>query len=167
MAAAMTVDVTKKELSLVAFVFILAGVYVHYFTDWFKSRPIRIEHSIRPNLALLSNRQGERASTSQTAYIVSFALDREYKLTSVKVVAVSEVATNPDARPLWHLISDSKPVPTRGMAYGEPIAGMKPAASGAVPEPLKPNVDYRLLLEAGRRKGQRDFKCVAANLRGR
>jgi hypothetical protein len=158
---------SKKEYFLVAFVVVLFGIYVHYFTDWFTSKPIRIEHSIRPNVFLSSNRRGEAASSSQTAFVVSFVLDREYKLSSLKVVAVSEVATNPVARPLWQLIADAKPTPTRAIAYGERVAGMKPAAAGALPEPLQPNVDYRLLVEAGRRKGQCDFKYVMANVRRR
>jgi hypothetical protein len=158
---------SKKEYFLVVFVVVLFGIYVHYFTDWFTSKPIRIEHSIRPNVLFSSNRRGNTVPASETSFIVSFVLDREYKLTSLKVVAVSEVATNPGARPLWHLIADAKPIPTRAIAYGERVAGMKPAASSAVAEPLQPNVEYRLLIEAGRRRGQHDFKYVRANIRRR
>lgn len=167
MTFAMNVDVSKKELFLAAVVVVLAGVYVHYFTDWFRSRPILIEHSIRPSVAQRGIGPGAAAPAHPTAFIVSFALDREYKLTSVKVVAVREALTNQNARPLWHLIADSSSIPTRAIAYGMQVAGMKPATSGAGAEPLKPNVEYRLLVEAGRRQGQRDFKYAAANIRRR
>jgi hypothetical protein len=38
-------------------------------------------------------------------------------LTNVKVVVVTELATNQYAHPLWHLISDSNSIPVKGFNY--------------------------------------------------
>ena len=88
---------------------------------------------------------------------VSFALDGKYRLTSVKVVAASDYATNKYANPLWHLISDSNSVPTKAIVYGFPIKGMKPATPKARPEPLLPNVPYIMMVDAGKIHAQTNF----------
>lgn len=143
-------EITRKELLLVAFVAVLVGVYVCFFTDWFKPKTIHIEHNVRP--------MGGRGP--RPVYVVSFALDREYKLTSVKVVAAND-ATNAAGFALWHVATDAKSPTTKGFIYGGDIPGLKPFVSGSQPAPLEPNIVYRLVVEAGRIKGEHDFSIAA------
>jgi len=60
--------------------------------------------------------------------------------------------------PVWHLISDSNSVPVKVFSYGQGIRGMKPAVAGSRAQPLETNVAYRLLVTAGKAKGQHDFE---------
>ena len=78
-------------------------------------------------------------------------------MTCVKVIPLSEIQTNKYPHPIWHLVSDSNSVPTKDFSYGASIAGMHPAVREALPDPLEPGVNYRLIVEAGLFKGQHDF----------
>ena len=42
--------------------------------------------------------------------------------------------------------------------YGQLIAGMRPGITNSHPQPLEPVTAYRLFVEAGRAKGQIDFR---------
>ncbi|MBI2925601.1 MAG: hypothetical protein HYY24_07845 [Verrucomicrobia bacterium] len=142
---------TKKTASLIVTLIVLAGLYLYYFTDWINPPHIQISAASRPVATVRPNWK---------VYPVTFALDGKYELTSVKVAAVAALQTNKHAKPLWHLVSKSNSVPTRGFAYGQPIRGMKPFLEGARPQPLEPGAPYRLLVEAGRARGQVDFVPV-------
>ena len=89
---------------------------------------------------------------------VAFGLDRDYRLTEVKIVPLAEWQTNQSALPLWHLVSDPRSAPTRFFSYGQNIDGMKPAMPGTKPKPLEINVAYRLFVSAGSVKGRHDFE---------
>jgi hypothetical protein len=93
---------------------------------------------------------------------VVFAFDRRLKLTSLKVIPVSDIETNKYPHPIWHLVSDSNSVPIAEYMYGLPIKGMRPDVKGATPDPLEPGVKYRLLIEAGKFKAEHDFIPVPA-----
>lgn len=139
-------------LSVVAV--ILAGAYVYFFTDLFYKQTIQIIPSVRPGRASsIPRNPGEK-----DVYPVAFKLDGNYKLTSIKVVAASDLATNKYPAPLWHLVSDSNSAPTKAILYGLPIRGLKPKVPQARPEPLQPDVDYILMIEAGNIKGQTNFQ---------
>ena len=143
---------TRKTIGLLVLLLVLTVAYVHFFTDWFRPVAIQITPSVRPV---------SRLPEGAAAYPVSFALDGKYALTLVKVVSVVEWATNRQAAPLWHLISRSNSLPTRGFTYGLRIRGLKPYQSNAMALPLQPNTAYRLFVEAGRAKGQVDFRPQA------
>lgn len=145
---------TKRLFILLAIAFLLACMYVYYFSDWFAPKNIQIYHSVRP---APPSRGGNRAATN----VIIFGLNRQFKLGEVQVVPLAEWQTNKNARALWHLISDTRPVPTKSFAYGQPIAGMRPAVPGARPEPLEPNVAYRLLIRTGSLKAGHDFQIAA------
>jgi len=151
---------TKKEIVLVMFTVIFAGVYISCFTDWTKEKHIRVEHTFRPNV-LLPSRSGAAGQTIKpAAYTLTFSLEREYKLTSVKVVPAAEYQSNPNVLPLWHLVGAAKSEPTRFIVYGLPLPGMKPMIAHVDAKPLAPGVEYRLIVEAGRTKGEHDFKIT-------
>jgi len=152
---------SKKEIFLIALTVILAGIYVRYFTDWFRPKRIRIEHTIRPYLDPRGSGATAPAAGQPGRFIVTFALSHECRLTSVKVVALSEWLTNKNARPLWHLVADTRPQPTKAIVYGVNLPGMKPFVAGSPPAPLEPNIEYRLLIEAGwPTRGEHDFKIA-------
>src|SRR5688572_24260316 len=141
---------TKNGTVLTVIAVLLAAVYVYAFTDWFRKETIQIIPTIRPGRAVsMSNDPNQ-----PPVYPVSFALDGKYRLTSVKVVAADDLATNKYPTPLWHLISDSNSIPTKAIMYGQTPKGMRPAIARTRPEALLPDVDYILLLEAGSTKAQ-------------
>ena len=140
---------TKKNIFLLSVVVVLTGLYVVYFTDWFRPKFIRIEHSVRSLPA-----PGSRARSINN---VTFSLHKDYRLTSLKVVPAAEFQTNAYVRPLWNLVSEKGSSPVNGFAYGFPVPGMTPAVANADPDPLQPGVEYRLLLEARSTKGEHDF----------
>ena len=149
---------TKNGIILSFIAVLLAAVYVYYFTDLFRKEGIQIIPTIRPGRPSAIPRGPDQENVSP----VSFALDGKYKLTSVKVCIAAELATNKYATPLWHLISDSNSIPSKAIIYGGPIKGMKPETPKARPEPLLPDIEYTLLLEAGKARSQTNFHTTKA-----
>ena len=134
------------------FALALAILYAVYFTNWFKLEPIRIFHLTRPtNFAMRTRRDA-------SAPPITFGLEGSYKLTEIKAVPLAEWQTNQNARPVWHLVSDSNSVPVKFFVYGQRIRGMKPAEPRAQPQPLQTNIAYRLFVTAGKARGQHDFE---------
>jgi hypothetical protein len=136
----------KKNFILIAVVLAMVGVYIAFFTDWFQPKVIQLSHTSRP----MMNRLG------QTSTALTFGLGDYYELTDVKVVPFAEWQSDKNVQPLWHLISDGSDSINR-FTYGERIPGMDPAVEGMRPEPLKPGVEYLLLVAAGKAKGQHPF----------
>jgi hypothetical protein len=139
---------TRKSASLLVVLILLIAASVHLFTDWF--RPVRIQISS-------SNRPMPGLPDDATTCPVAFGFDGRYGLTSIEVVSLAEVETNRHAPALWHLVSRSNSVPTRGFTYGQAIGGMQPFDPGRPAQPLQPNTRYRLVVTAGRAHGQVDF----------
>ena len=152
----------RKNIFLISLVIVLAAGLVYYnFGNWFSPVTIEIAHDIRPDQPHVGRRAARRsASDDSTANTVAFFFTAKYKLTSVKVVPVEVLKTNKYAHPLWHLVSDSNSVPVKSIIYGVPIGGMRPAVKGARPEPLQPEVKYRLLVETGSIKAEHDFQTT-------
>jgi len=89
---------------------------------------------------------------------MAFYLDKAYPLTSVEVVSTEEARTNKYPHALWHMVAQAVPPLTATFNYGAAIPGMKPEVSTALPEPLQPDVDYSLVVEAGNGlKGEKSF----------
>jgi hypothetical protein len=146
---------TRKQWLLIALAFLLGGVSCYLNKDWFAKDDIQIFHRSRPARAGFF-RRAKRPDPS-AVNPVAFAFDRKLKLTSLKVIPVTEIETNKYPHPIWHLISDSNSVPTKDFVYGMPIRGMRPSVKGATADPLEPGVNYRLLIEAGPLKAEHDF----------
>jgi hypothetical protein len=151
---------SKKEITLVVFTLLLVAVYLGCFTDWLRAKPIRIEHAVRPNVTLANRQRDTGSPANPPAYTLTFFLGRECRLTSIKVVPAAGFVTNRDVPPLWHLVGDARSVPTRFIVYGAPVEGMKPSLSGSSGEPLASGIEYRLLVEAGRSRGEHEFKIA-------
>jgi len=154
---------SKNGIVLSVIFVILAVTYVCFFTDWFTKESIQIIPQIRPGRASNIPRPPGTPAVSP----VSFFFDNKYRLTSIKVVAAEDDATNKYSNPLWHLVSDSNSIPTKSIVYGFPIKGMKPAVPRARPEPLQPGVPYLMLVEAGKIHAQTNFHTLEAIQPGR
>jgi len=149
---------TRKLLLLIALAAALGGLSLYLNRDWFAGEDIRIHHRSRPARSGFFGHT--RSQAKPTTDPVFFAFDRKLRLTSLKVIPVSEIETNKYPHPIWHLVSNSNSVPITEWAYGLPIRGMRPAVKGATPDPLKPGVKYRLLIEAGKLRAEHDFVPV-------
>jgi hypothetical protein len=142
-----------KQWMLLVLALGLGGLSFYFNHDWSGRSNFRIHHRSRP-----ARGRGNGAAIEP----LFFAIDGgRLKLTSLKVIPIQEIETNKYPHPIWHLISDSNSVPIESFAYGTPIRGMRPAVPGATPDPLEPDVNYRLLIEAGALKLQDDFVPVA------
>ena len=156
---------TRKKLLLIAVgLVLLGGIYYYLYRDWFASEDIQIFHRLSSRQSFF--RRGRPTDTSRASPIF-FGFNKKFALTSVKVVPVSDIATNKYPHPIWELVSDSNSIPTKGFSYGMPIPGMRPSVPGARPDPLEPNVKYRLFVEADSRKGEHDFSTPVNSPTGR
>jgi len=149
----------KRNWLLVSVALVLAGVYVFYFTGWFKTKSIHITHASRFMRGVRRAGQGNNSATVP----VIFIFEREYEFTEIKVVPLDAFQTNKLALPVWHLVSDSGSDDLDHFSYGENIDSMDSAVPGAQAEPLQPGVTYRLFVTAGKIKGWHDFQAKAAN----
>jgi hypothetical protein len=139
----------KKPWLPIVLLVVIGGLFIYLNKDWFQGRPIQISHRLY--------RFAGRFGGADTATPVMFEFDRRLKLTSIKIVAHADCMTNKYPHPLWHMISGSNSVPTKGFVYGMDVPGMRPAVNGATADPLDPQGKYRLLLEAGSVKALHDF----------
>ena len=149
---------TKKNWLLMVALIALAGVYVFYFTDWFKPKTIHISHTSRT----LRPRLGAKAWANPDMAPLTFGVEPQCKLTEIIVVPLAAWETNQNTLPLWHLVASSNAAPIKMFMYGQRIRGLKPAVPGAHAQELETNVTYRLFVTAGKAKGQHDFEIKAA-----
>ncbi|HTX21878.1 MAG TPA: hypothetical protein VMD27_08495 [Candidatus Aquilonibacter sp.] len=129
---------TKRNIFFIIIAVALAGIYVFYFTNWFKPNVIEIRSVSRGGL-------------------VRFGFDRDYQLTELKIVPLAAWETNKFALPVWHLVSTDGSDPVSEFFYGERISGMDPAVEGARPLPLQPGVKYRMFITVGKLTATHDF----------
>lgn len=87
---------------------------------------------------------------------VTFSLDSRYTLTALRVE--DQPADGSAPKVVWGLTGKS--LPTSTLLYGRDPQGMKPLTPGAKAEPLVAGVPYRLIVEAGRRRGTNNFKTT-------
>jgi hypothetical protein len=149
--------VNKKTIFQIALVVALLSGAIYFVAQFFKPGPIQIVCDIHVTRAR-ANRNNPQTTANRPTFNLAFGLDQQYQLTGVKVVSLEEWTTNKEVRPLWHLVSESNSVPTKAFFYGERIRGMEAAVKGSRPESLETNVTYHLIVQAGSRKGECDFK---------
>jgi len=152
---------TKKNWMLLGAALLLAGISLYLNRDWFAKDGIQIYHRSRPARAgLFFGRKRTSSADNSAVNPVIFGFSRKLRLTSVKVIPVSDIETNKFPHPIWNLTSVSNSAPVKDFVYGDNIKGMKPAVQGAIPDPLQPGVNYRLFVEAGEFKAEHDFVPV-------
>jgi len=143
---------------LIALAVVLGSLSLYLNKDWFAGDIIQIHHRSHPVRGGFFRRA--KRSADPATEPVFFLFNRKLKLTSLKVIPVSDIETNKYPQPIWELVSDSNSVPVTEFAYGEHIRGMRPSVQGATPDPLEPGVNYRLLIEAKGGKAEHDFTPV-------
>lgn len=144
----------RKYWLLLACAVLLGGFSLYLNRDWFAKDTIQIFHRSRPARTLFFNRKRALAAVTDP---VIFGFTHKLRLKELKVIPLSEIATNKYPHPIWHLLSDSNSLPIKNFFYGQPLPGMRPAIKGAVPDPLAPGIPYRLFIEADLLKGEHDF----------
>ena len=150
---------TRKQWLLLALAVGLGGLSLYLNKDWFAGDTIQIHHRSRPMRPGLFGRKKSPPPGFNNPNInpLAFNFDRSLKLKSLRVVTVSDLETNRYPHELWHLVSESNSIPIKDFAYGVSIKGMHPSIKGAQPDPLEPNVAYRLFFETASLKGEHDF----------
>jgi hypothetical protein len=149
---------TTKNWMMVALLAALAGIYIFYFSDWFRPKIIHISHASRAIRMRGVTNPRDLAGTVP----VTFSLDRPYRPTEIKVVLLAAWQTNQNVLPVWHLIVSTNRAPIKVFSYGQRIRGLKPAVPGTHAQPLEPNATYRLFVTAGSARGQHDFEARSA-----
>lgn len=130
------------------------GLYAYVSRDFFKAGEIEITHRVAVGPPV---RGPERTNQNTIVTQLVFGLNRKCKLTEIKVFPVAALKTGSQPSPVWHLVSDSNSIPVRLFAYGDHVRGLRPFVKKSRPQPLESNVTYRLILKAGREKGEHDF----------
>ena len=139
----------RKTLLLIGALLALGVGYAYRFTDWVVAPKIQIDVLTRP-----TGRPGRDPELLPTL----FMLDREYPIRALRVIAVSNVPPDVLGKPVWQLASSGKTEAVIGFEYGEALAGTKAIHE---PERLTPDGVYRIEVESGRFKGQREFRVQA------
>src|SRR5258708_387734 len=81
---------TKKNAILVAIALVaVSSIYYYLYKDYFTKADIQIIHTIRPRP--IDRRRGQPPKQGNA---ITFGFQRDYKLTSIKVVPVSDIETN-------------------------------------------------------------------------
>ncbi|MEI9961111.1 MAG: hypothetical protein WDM76_08225 [Limisphaerales bacterium] len=150
----------KKTIFQIVLLVALFGIAGWLVARFFKPEKIQILCDIHPPRA---SRPGAASGANRPPFDVAFGFDQRYALTDIKVVVADEWATNKRAQPLWHLITESNSVPTKQIVYGQGVRGMHPTIKGMRAKLLETNVTYRLLIEAGSREGECDFKLPVSH----
>jgi hypothetical protein len=136
---------TRKNWLMLGFVATFGGFYLLQITDFGRPQPIQINVVERPFVP--------NPAPGEVLPLV-FALDRDLRLTSLRILQVDEVSSA-KAKVAWQLSSKAGSEPVRGFTYADEIPGMK--GNGSTPLPLIAGTTYRLELEAGRAQGQAEF----------
>jgi len=139
----------------IALLLILSGVGIYYWSGFFRPPEIQILCTIHRQRSTRAAEAGNPAAGSLRAE-AAFGLDKNYKLTSIKVVPLADWKTNKNAHPLWQLAVKTAVTPVKAFIYGQKFKGMD-SVSGTDAEPLLPRVEYLLLIEAGRQRGECEF----------
>jgi hypothetical protein len=182
---------TNRVWTFVGVFAVLGLAYITFFTEWLRPEPIEIASQIRPavqpprfgRVVMPTAKPGQPAQTNKIVLRdqierigrpekgvidqapggvanVTFSLDGMYHLTAIRVEDVPADGTKPKI--LWQLKGKSRPAAS--LLYGRVPEGMTPVVPGAAAEPLQAGVPYRLFLEAGRRRGSKNFTTVPATV---
>src|SRR5436190_22618096 len=117
---------TRKQWLWLTVVLALAAFSLYLNKDSFASSNIHVYHRSRPARAGLF-RGRQRKDDNPAINPIVFGFSHKQKLVSIKVVPLSEFATNKYAHALWHLVSDSNSVPLKDFTYGQTFQGMHPS----------------------------------------
>src|SRR2546425_1253317 len=104
---------TTKQWMLITLTVVLAGFSLYLNKDWFGSENIQIYHRSRPAGLIRRKRVDIPGVDNPAINPIVFGFGHKLRLTSIKVIPVSELATNKYPHPIWHLVSTSNSVPIK------------------------------------------------------
>ncbi len=136
---------SQKSWTLVTVALLLGVVYLYFFADFGKRRPIQITVSSRPF--------APNAGPGDILPLV-FGLDNDRVLNDLTIAG--PISSNGVSPVLWHLHSPKGSAPVHGFLYGEVLPGMEVAGPNP-PAALVPNLTYHVEVHAGRNQGGLDF----------
>jgi hypothetical protein len=164
----------KSRIWMLVGVLGLLGLgYAYFFTEWVRTEPILIQAQVRDVAGRRGMEgpqrggrdRGQRRGVEQDAsrafegvYPVVFALDGEYRLTSVRVVENQPGKSGKAKKVLWHLVSASNSVPTKALMYGKIPRGMVAKDPRNPVGTLEAGTEYLLEVEAERYRGSAPFQ---------
>lgn len=148
---------TSKKIWIALGAIAVVGLYIYIYGDWFKSGQVQIFHRMAMGRPVRKPWRSKVAVPAAPPLTVAFGFDQKLQLTDVKVVSVAALATNENALPVWHLVSESNSVPVKGLLYGENIRGMVSAVKGTYAQPLVTNETYRLFIKSKGAEAKHDF----------
>ena len=144
----------RDKVVILSLALVILGVAYFGLFSGCRTESMQISALNRPH------RRGDKAETGITPiYPVTFNFNRKYKVSSIKVVAADDLKTNKYPYALWHLVADpeTKPSPLKAIMYGQEVRGLKPKIPGAAADPLNPDAEYVIFIEAGNVKSQTNF----------
>jgi hypothetical protein len=150
--------------------------YGSFALGWFSSGPIQIMaiHETPPRTPPQRRRGADLVPAPAPPRVKSilFGMDTKYYLTSIRVEPVvtgdeidsEDRFTLPSDEPMWHVVAvDGGPSRIQRFHYGQRIEGMTAAEEGPRrARPLEPGKLYRIIIEAGKRRGEMEFEAQAA-----
>lgn len=151
----------KRNLALLVVLILAAGAAFYVLKDWFQPQAIQIAYTVRPApppRKPVSTPNRREAPSGKPGYNVTFAFNQKLKLTSVKVFSLQDALTNKYPYAIWNLVSESNSPAVKSLVYGQRIRGMQPSVKGATADVLQPGAGYRLVIEAGPLKAEKDFQ---------
>ena len=139
----------RNKTLMVTLLVALAAGYICFFTDWIVPPRIQVDVTTRP----------VRGAAPEGGVLTPvFMLDRDAALTSIQVVAVSNVPPGAVGKVAWQVTRPPGGAPVRGFLFDDSLPGAKVVAKA---QPLVPGGVYRVEVAAGRLRGQRNFVARA------
>ncbi len=125
-----------------------------------KPRPLVAARPVDPNMEAGGDVIGAgTAGQFEGLFPVVFALDGNYKLTSIRVIEAEAAPNHKAPQIVWQVNSVSNSAPTKALVYGRIPRGMKLKDPRDQVKQLEPGVTYRLELKAGRFAGSTTFQA--------
>jgi len=148
----------RNSILLIALVCSI-GAAVYVYKDSLEPEPIQIAYTVRPAPARNNTAATQRNPPSgKPGFNVTFAFNQELSLTSVKVFSLQDALTNKYPYAIWNLARVTNSPPVKSIVYGSRPRGLNPTVKGATAEPLQAGASYRLVIEVGDRKAEKDFQ---------
>ena len=144
---------SRSTRNLLLFALLLGAVYSYFFSDWFKTKSIRIFAQNRS----LPGAAAEGATTAP----VTFAFEAPISLTRLQVLKLDPQTKAKTATAVWQVETKTNSAPVRGFVYGSHIQGMSAPKECPTAEPLLPNTPYVLVVDAGKIHSEVQFTPVA------
>lgn len=164
----------KRAIILIVLAVLLGGWWVYAYSGLFAAPSIEIIYQLQPP---------RNRNANARVFPVSFGLNRDVNPTAIRVWQVDADTGQTLEPPVWDMVYSPeaherarlraeealakdpdarvRPLTTRAFVYGRRIRGLKRADPEIRPQPLEPDVTYRLRIEAEEGDAEIDFQTRA------